>query len=60
MVTATTMAILVVTGLFCEQKYMNSRKLLIINFDGDGDDDIAGYWIILWTELYDFKETTDY
>ena len=41
---------------------MTSRKLLIINVEGDSadDDDISGYWIILWTELYDFKVTIDY
>ena len=36
---------------------MTSRKMLISNVDGDGDNDIniGGDRLVLLTELYDFK-----
>ena len=51
MVTATIMTILVVPKTFCEQNYMASRKLLIVNFDGDGNDydNIGGGRLVLLT-----------
>ena len=41
---------------------MTSRKLLIINVDGDGndDEDIGGDRLVLLKELYNFKENVDY
>ena len=41
---------------------MTLKKLLIINVDGDGDDDdnIGGDWIVLFTEINNFKESVDY
>ena len=38
---------------------MNLRKKLIINVDDDGNDDIGGDWIVLVTEIYNFKEIVD-
>ena len=41
---------------------MTSRKMLISNVDGAGNDndDIGCEWLVMLTELYDFKETVDY
>ena len=40
---------------------MPSRNMLISNVDGydNVDDNIGGDWLVLLTELYDFKKTVD-